>query len=151
MKVLFLDIDGVLNRCQMYENMHFGIVPECVENLNLILKSVPDLQIVISSAWRYAMLNKDMTVKGFEYMLLISGVNCQNRIYDHTVADEIIPTRGAQIRNWLDTHAYLRIDKYLALDDLIHDFPVQKIEHLQTEPEKGLTKEKAEIVIRLMT
>src|SRR4051812_10891411 len=50
--VLFLDIDGCLNRKIAHANGYCGLRPKNVRNLNHILAS-PRVRIVISSAWRY--------------------------------------------------------------------------------------------------
>ena len=51
MKILFLDIDGVLNQYDGMAQKHmFDYV--CVRILHKIYDSVPDLKIVLSSSWR---------------------------------------------------------------------------------------------------
>lgn len=50
MKVLFLDIDGVLNSHTKLANGYCGIEPKQVEMLNCLLDDIPDLKLVISSA-----------------------------------------------------------------------------------------------------
>lgn len=59
MKVLFLDVDGVLNtyRTQVLVDNRYtpyisDLEPECMANLVLLLDAHPDLRILISSAWR---------------------------------------------------------------------------------------------------
>jgi len=53
MKLLFLDIDGVLNDHAKLESGYCGIRHDKASLLNRILDAVPDVQLVISSAWRY--------------------------------------------------------------------------------------------------
>lgn len=43
MKLLFLDIDGVLNDHSKFSNNYCGIKQECVDNLNIILDKYKDL------------------------------------------------------------------------------------------------------------
>lgn len=92
MKVLFLDFDGVLNN---FKDRNFGeklSEPAC-ENLNSLLKKVPELKVVISSAWR---------MHGLEYckkMLKKNGVKV-DRVIDVTGQENGI--RGHQIQCWLD-------------------------------------------------
>lgn len=59
MKVLFLDIDGVLNGNytsnkpdELYRPYISDLDQECMNNLQLILDAHPDLRIIIHSAWR---------------------------------------------------------------------------------------------------
>lgn len=93
MKVLFLDIDGVLNN---FHQRNFGekfSQPSCAA-LNTIIHAVPDLKIVISSAWR---------IWGVEYMKKVlekNGVEKVDNIIDVTGNEHGI--RGHQIQCWLD-------------------------------------------------
>jgi len=74
MKVIFLDIDGVLNGHEFCEHAKScGINPECVCELNRIIAAT-DAKIVLSSAWRYMVHGGALTLKGFEYMLRTHGV-----------------------------------------------------------------------------
>lgn len=85
MKVIFLDIDGVLNDHTQMENHYCGTKYECVQQFNRILDAVPEAKIVISSAWRYMILRGDVTLKGFEMLLLTHGVKCHERVIGHTI------------------------------------------------------------------
>lgn len=82
MKVLFLDIDGVLNSHTKLANGYCGIEPKQAEMLNCLLDDIPDLKLVISSAWRYLVLNQSMSVVGFENLLLTHGIKCLDRVID---------------------------------------------------------------------
>lgn len=146
MKVLFLDIDGVLNGHKPQRNGYCGMDSKCVENLNYILLSVPDLQIVISSSWRYMVVPRVMTLEGFEYLLLVAGVCCRGRLAGLTIRDEEVPERADQIRHWLDTHP--DVTQHLALDDLDWDFGSRKVVSLRTDSNTGLTEQEAEQIIK---
>ena len=60
MKVLFLDIDGVLNSVEFSQKQvrrslladTSQIDPVACSKINNLVKTVPDLKIVISSTWR---------------------------------------------------------------------------------------------------
>jgi hypothetical protein len=145
MKVLFLDIDGVLNNHERHENGYAGIRSDCVSHLNHILKEVPDLKIVISSAWRY-MIPEALSLKGFEYLLLVAGVNCEKKVIGYTARDENVNSRGKQIRFWVKDHM-VKGDKYIILDDLPFDFLKLNLNFILTDPKVGLTRKKAEAVI----
>ncbi len=55
MKIIFLDIDGVLNVInQERDNYGHLFHDEFVENLNMIIQAVPEAKIVISSTWRHS-------------------------------------------------------------------------------------------------
>lgn len=51
MRTVFLDIDGVLNAEPRIKNVHDPIVPEFVDQINLIHSKITDVQYVIVSAW----------------------------------------------------------------------------------------------------
>lgn len=100
MKVLFLDFDGVINP---YGNNLVTAGAKrtsgelfskpCCDNLKSLLNKVPDLKIVISSAWR---------MWGVEY---VSGVLAKNGVDGSRVIDvtgQENGNRGHQIQCWLD-------------------------------------------------
>lgn len=160
MKILFLDIDGVLNDHGKMMNLYCGIQPDKVERLNTIIDAT-DCYIVISSAWRYMILGEEMTAKGFEYMLVTHGIKCNNRIVGYTPSDEDVTTRGRQISAWIDiilpkilqdkrATAY----KYVVVDDLDKETGIQITQSghtlVQTDGTKGLTDEDAERIISIL-
>jgi hypothetical protein len=149
MKLVFLDIDGVLNRHRIYSNGYCGFDPECVENFNKILHAYEDIRIVISSAWRYMLLQHEMKLKGFEYLMLVGGVDCKDRLIGHTKSDEEIPTRGQQILEWRYQHI-MESPRYIILDDMPFDFKQRGLNHFLTIGGRGLTAQDAEKIIQLL-
>ena len=143
MRVIFLDIDGVLNGHERWANGYCGIRPQNVEVLNKILKLLPNVKLVISSAWRY-MVPQAMTLKGFEYLLIVSGLDCKGRVVGMTVKDEVLKTRGAQIKEYIQTHP---ITKYVAIDDMLYDFDKYNIKYVLTDPAVGLTEKQIPAII----
>ena len=148
MQIIFLDIDGVLNAHQKLPSGYFGLDIRCVNHFNGLLAAAPDAKIVVSSAWRYMMLRGDMTLRGFEYVLLIGGVNCHNRIISHTAEDDCLELphgdivgwrevglrmRAQQIQQWVADH---KPKSYAVLDDL----PLVVPNFVQTDCTKGLTE-----------
>lgn len=134
--ILFLDIDGVLNSHVRLASGYCGIERNKAIMLNWILDAVP-VKLVISSAWRYLMLRGDMTLKGFEYLLLVHGINCKDRLHGYTMADPEVmlePShfdadewhrrgllwRPMQIQEYVDRH---HITKWVAVDDLDLQMP----------------------------
>ena len=147
MKIVFLDIDGVMNDHRRLPNGFAPILPGPVENLNRILHAVPEAMIVLSSAWRYAF----PTDRSVENLLGCHGVDCGGRIHGALESDEAslggrqnmpdwsereawhklgVERRPAQIRKYLNG----QIDGYVVLDDLPLDIP----NLVQTVPEIGL-------------
>lgn len=80
MKILFLDIDGVLNDRKPTSCGFCGIQADKAEQLNRILDAQPTLKLWLTSAWRYLLLTKQMTGSGFENLLLTHGVWARNRL-----------------------------------------------------------------------
>lgn len=105
MKVVFLDIDGVLNN---FKDRNFGTKLSAIscKNLNSLLDKNPDLKIVISSSWRS---------NGLEFMkkmLSENGID-EKKVVDVTGNER--GNRGHQIQCWLDGNA--EVTKFVILDD----------------------------------
>ena len=118
-KVLFLDIDGVLNNKDITRyhkgrpgEYAYGVFtgedyfdPRCVQNLNTIIKET-GAKIVISSSWR---LLFDMeTLTDFFVSQKIEG-----EIIGYT--NRFSGERGHEIQEWLDRHE--EVEKFVILDD----------------------------------
>lgn len=126
MKVLFLDIDGVLNSSS-WINSNKGrkhgefnkINPWCVENLNKIIDAIPDLKIVLSSSWRIL-----YSLEEVQAILKINGF--KSVLYDKTSngvlsEDELCieSGRGTEIKLWLTEHPECK--QFAIVDDEISD------------------------------
>lgn len=160
MKILFLDIDGVLNDHGQMMNLYCGIHRDKVDLLNEVIDAT-DCYIVISSAWRYMMLGGEMTVQGFEYMLLSHGLKCHNRIIGHTPSDEDVDTRGKQITEWINIilpevlqEKGISSYKAVVVDDLDKEKGIQITESghvlVQTNGKIGLTDENVNRIIEIL-
>ena len=142
MKIIFLDIDGVLNNHIAHKNYYCGSTIECVDNFNSILEYHDDAKIIISSAWRYLIHKKHMTIVGFENLLLTHGVDCYQKILDCTRKDyQIYEPRENQI---LEKVYDLKLTKWIAIDDLELNLGDKQI---KTVSETGLTTELAKLAI----
>lgn len=149
MNVVFLDIDGVLNSHAFSSIAQSnGINAECVACLNRILRET-GAKIVVSSAWRYMVLGKAMTLTGFEYLLRTHGVKAES-VIDITVGDEAIPFRGAQVTEWLSRNKEVR--SYVILDDLpAAEFSEHAEWLVTTDGAIGLTTTHADQAIEILT
>lgn len=151
MKIIFLDIDGVLNRHD-YSTVSesTNILSECVGQLNRILADTGAF-LVLSSAWRYCILQGSMTIQGFASLLRSHGVMA-NRLLDYTEADSDDEGRDRykQIQNWLD-HRFEAIT-YVVLDDQPGDMVASPdvTRLVKTDGNVGLTKELADRAIALL-
>ncbi len=143
MKVLFLDIDGVLNSEKYYQkgrtNLSYPlseIDPASVDLINYIV-SETGCKIVLSSSWRLNGLNECNNI--FEKVGL-------PKIYDIIPIHLVRGCRGEEIQEWLDTH---KIESYVIVDDVNDMLPNQIF--VQTNDYDGLTKEKSDEIIKLFS
>lgn len=153
-RILFLDIDGVLNSHQSFirvfrlgldnQNLYSDpvelrkaeICPIAWSNFLLITEEVPDLKIVISSTWRNNLgiggldgvreIFKDL---GFDDSRIVGKTP---RMEDRNVWGA---GRGTEIHAWLAE--YGEECDYVILDDLLIDSGLTNI--FNTDPRVGLT------------
>lgn len=122
MKVIFLDIDGVLNVIPMHCGGHdeFGGIfhPHFVENLRSIIDST-GAKIVLSSTWRMSGIDKNRAMWKHR--------NLPGELIDVTPIEYFLPDwfkgdydnnesfpRGGEIKFWLDENP---VDAYVIIDD----------------------------------
>ena len=164
MKILFLDIDGVLNAHEPYDSVIGGnrIYHDKAMRLNRVLLTT-DAKLVLSSAWRYQIINGWSDLNGFAWLLRSHGI-IGDRLISHTAADTmhdgtwdgvagtwpIYNERGKQITDWLECHPESRDCRYVVLDDL--DLGISEAGHpfVQTDGKIGLTDQDTERLIGLL-
>lgn len=138
MKIIFLDVDGVLNSVQ--DNFSWTI--ESDKHLILLACIVrrTNAKIVVSSSWRNCGL-LDTLKKRLEDFFM--------SIYDKTCCSEH-GIRGLEIKDWLDNHS--DIESFVILDDEAFDiksyFPNNFV---KTNEEVGLQKEDVEKCIAILS
>jgi hypothetical protein len=148
MKLVFLDIDGVLNDnavCATAESSSLN--PAAVARLNQVLRAT-GAKLVLSSSWRYLILDGSMSLQGFEYLLRTHGLD-KDCLLGHTDADEACPGRAAQILRWLGQHGSGA--SWAVLDDDVLDLGGQSWRHVQTQRGVGLTDADAARVLAILT
>lgn len=134
MKVLFLDIDGVINKRENYnpaiKNNLYPIDSYCALLVGRIQLQT-GCKVVLSSSWRHHPEGRQ---------------NVSERV---TELLDITPTldkyRGDEIQAWLDQHP--EVDKYAILDDDMDFYVYQAPHYFKTRFEDGLTDEIAQAVI----
>lgn len=146
MKLLFLDIDGVLNyfdfnmEAEMNSFLNFSeIDTEKVLLLNEIVRRT-EAKIVISSSWRKLYSIEDL-IEG------LKGRGFIGEIIDVTPSINIMNLqRGHEIKHWID-NCDLDISSIVILDD---DSDMEGVEeyHIKTDYKTGLTKSDVELVIK---
>lgn len=122
-KIIFLDIDGVLNSQSVLRlaKKNDVVCPVMVNRLNRLIEQT-DAKVVLSSSWR--------TIYGLEHTrdayLIPAGF--KGEIIDATIKlhgqkmFECVP-RGAEIKEWLSRHpkveSFVILDDYYDMEDII--------------------------------
>lgn len=155
MKIIFLDIDGVLNDRQYNKvSEFFPIFPEKIELLNKVLEKT-DAYIVISSSWRYLVHNGSMTLEGLEFLLRSHGLKNGRMIGvtpKSSPADEC-DNRQVAIQEWLDFHRrdkYVHIENYCIVDDLSSASFSKMKNFIRTDGDVGLTEADCAKIVELL-
>lgn len=147
-KVLFLDIDGVLNtdrqhwHCQMngvtpVDEFGYEFAPKAVNNLTTIFEET-GAEIVISSSWKFLGLQtlqkmwKDRNLPGSILDITPDGDN-----------------KGWEIDEWLLKHKG-QVNGYAIIDDENDMQPEQQGHFVQTNSQFGITLKDAERVITIL-
>lgn len=121
MKIIFTDIDGVLNEDTTPTRTKSRVIFIDEEKL-LRLKRIVDAtgaKIVLSSTWRYD--REDPKYNGDFLELREAFHNVGLDFYDFTPVDAIGVRRGMEIRAWLGLHRG-EVDRFIILDDELFDF-----------------------------
>ena len=155
-KICFLDIDGVLNSVnffeeksqskrwdefkEKYENKHiaFGLAnidPKAVELLNKLTEAT-GAKIVVSSSWR--------SDSALQTIFTLAGI--KEPIYGETPR-LYSRYRGQEIQQWLDKH---KCDKYVILDDDLDFFDSQLPYFVHTDWKVGLTEDNISKAIKIL-
>ena len=125
MKVIFLDVDGVLNSdVTVRETKEVPIIDglltvadSLIEKLAMIVHTC-NAKIVLSSTWRKFRYKKyDDNHVNFYDLLEMKLKNYAVEIYDVTEIS-LDNNRAAEIQNWLNSHK--NIESFVILDDEIH-------------------------------
>jgi len=133
MKVLFLDVDGVLNsRSTTDFRTHLYPIDPYMAFLVGRIQLETGCEVVLSSSWRY---HPD-GVKTVEKACV--------KLLDTT--PKLYGTRGEEIQAWLDEHP--EVEKYAILDDDTDMLEDQLANFFNTTFETGLTDEISQAVIR---
>ncbi len=162
-KIIFLDIDGVLNTRDWHSRMtkdtprdEFGWVfdPVAVENLAHIINET-GANIVVSSSWKYLGMTK---LKEMWDIRNLPGDLLD--ITPNTVSDEILLNanldeielgvcRGNEIKEWLSKHKG-EVSNYVIIDDFDDLLPEQMCHAVITNTLIGITESDAEKAITIL-
>ncbi len=162
-KIIFLDIDGVLNTQDWHSRMtkdtprdEFGWAfdPVAVENLGHVVKETV-AAIVISSSWKFLGLAK---LKEMWKIRNLPGTVLD--ITPNTVSDEMLLNanldemelgvcRGNEIKEWLSKHKG-EVSNYVIIDDFDDMLPEQEDHVVLTDTLIGITEFDAEKAITIL-
>lgn len=126
-KILFLDVDGVLNSHKT--GGRYALKRSCLRRLEDIVRET-GCQIVLSSTWR----KDEYALKRLRRVLAYRKI----KILDCT---KVLATgfRGDEVQLWLDTHVPSGQERYAIVDD-DSDFHLEQLPHFfQTDGEYGMT------------
>lgn len=131
MKVLFLDIDGVVNNKRTKGNLggFMAIDPAMATLVQRIVRNT-GCEIILSSSWRLFQNGRD---------------EIERKICKFADITPILHApRGYEIKVWLTRHP--EIEHYAILDDAESILPDQRANFFQTTWESGLTEDIARAV-----
>ena len=134
MKIIFLDIDGVL-----FAFWGYKFSPAACNNLNVLLEKEPEAMIVISSSWRH--LGLDQVKK----TLAANNID-SNRAIDITGNET--GGRGVQIQAWLDRHP--EVTNFVVIDDEISEMSNIMDHVVKTNSYSGLTSADVDLALDIL-
>lgn len=153
MKIIFLDIDGVLNSKKFEDKIKWRKYPwrfrlldqEAILNLKDIVFET-GAYIVLSSSWRYHEDESHAVGRQLApYNLGIIDMTPTGGVYVDNVKEW---RRGAEINAWLKEHP--DVTNYVILDD-DNDMLPEQMDHLvQTSWERGLEQEHIDKAIQIL-
>ena len=139
MKLIFLDVDGVLNNVDTLDRIrppeggsYTGVDMVLVERLRKIV-TVTDAHIVLSSTWREYEYFKEILLEKLGDMAL--------RVIGETPKLDW-KSRSEEINAWIRIHTEVKINKFIVIDDLTcDDLDSFGESFIQTYYSDGLTEE----------
>lgn len=156
-KLIFLDMDGVIAGPSHIEGGLWAIVPKNLDLLGEILEAT-GADLVISSSWRHNTVEstiEDFKEKGFTFTDKIVGVT--PRLYSKD--PHLNYPRGAEIDYYIRKHhMYSGTDwserkdnlRYVILDDDSDMLLSQQKNFVRTNPMEGLTPEHVQRAIEIL-
>lgn len=137
MKIIFLDIDGVLNSTEYYKKVNMKIDnwerfdPETVKLIKALIEEF-NARIVITSSWRFGA--KDLLMKELRKTQLLKY------LYKSWETPMVyLGTRGEEIKQWLTMHS--EVNGYVILDDRDDILTEQLTYFIKTDIDTGFKQE----------
>jgi len=148
MKVIFLDIDGVLNSFKKLSDpglphqawcpdsmkergIELEVFPKHIKRVNRIVRET-GAKIILSSSWRIGYLADYADV-----IIYLHNMGLNGFILGRTPNSPELTTRGREIEAWFEQHPEEQVDSFVILDDSADMEPfLDKL--VQTNYKKGL-------------
>lgn len=151
MKVIFLDIDGVLNTEAYRENPDVDYFDAPVSEIHLCLleylAKTTDAKIVLSSTWREYWENGKSQSDPFGVYINRLFKKYGLAIFDKTPE---LRDRDDEITEWLKLHEG-QIENYVIIDDFYFEWSEENEKHfIRTQDETGLDEEAVARAIRVL-
>ena len=157
MKIIFLDLDGVLTTLSTkWQTFH----PDCVKALKRVLDAT-GANIVLSSCWRHGfidwrtenncLVHHTQALPVLKEMFIECGLPADTLISKTPDILNSNATRGEEISLWLKKHGEeFGVQQFIVLDDSSDVEP--HFEHfVQTDGELGMNEKDADKAISLLT
>ena len=145
MKVIFLDIDGVLNSFSTLPEKDEGLVGWLDQSNTVFLNDIvqsTNSYLVVSSTWR---LQKTTG----EIQELLAKAGCQGVVLDSTPnLKHKKKKRFEEIHSWLQATKY-NIEKFVILDDETYMGDLSEY-HIQTDSQYGLTQKNSSDAVEIL-
>ena len=143
MKILFLDIDGVLNSMEYSKQVvrrsliadESSIDPKAVALLQTLLEDISDLRIIISSSWR-----NFHSLESLKTILSSYGLDSSKIL---GITPNLGTIRGEEIKSWINTQSLksdFPVHQFVILDD-DSDMGALMPHLIRTSHQVGLTSE----------
>lgn len=140
MKILFLDIDGVLNSREF--NKRIGdctsVSPKLIEKINRVIRET-ECKIVVSSTWR-------LYHNKIELYAFLSSYGFNGEIIGYTPDLKGEKGRGQEINQWLSQNP--QVTAFAIVDDDSFDISSDKL--VKTSFDVGITDENANKLIEIL-
>ena len=160
MKIIFLDVDGVLNYeyCKARVGIYYGVEPENVKLLKKIVDAT-GAKIILTSSWRREItVGMPLECQENPFAIeLMSKLKAEGlKIYDLVSADTNDEHRAEQIKQRLAEYRHdgQQIDGWVVLDNEMFpgysDYIFSRHLILTNEYEKGLSEEDVQNAITIL-
>jgi len=145
MRILFLDMDGVMNNAKSSHlpDQFFPIEPYAVLLLDRIIQAT-GCKIVLSSSWRHMPDWREILKKRMPSIEILDRTPRYSSSSKYGV-DERDLCRGHNIQDWLDEHP--EVERYAIVDDSADMLSEHQRHFFKTSWHEGLTEELANSII----